>query len=209
MVRCPICESDFDAENVNGVTVAVCTECDGVWLAPGDLDKLTQKQLEGDLPDRMSEPTECRYCQTPLGFGATCVRCGHAPTIDCPHGHGQMRSALVDIGPREFEIDRCETCGAIWVDGHEHAHLEEVDVDLASKALPPIDYRRPSASAPGEISLLRILPDLDGRIGGDANFAPQPHMWGKSEPTLLVGWIIFGLVAVFLVYKFVAPALVF
>ena len=120
---CPCCGADLQTDMVQGVTVATCYNCNGMWMAAGALDKLTRSHLESQLEGWVAEPHDCRYCQSPLGFGDTCTRCGRVPTIRCPLDHGVMGVTLIELGGREFEVDRCAGCRGMWIDPHERELL--------------------------------------------------------------------------------------
>ena len=124
MVACPICQGEFSANTVSGVTLASCDTCDGLWLAQGDLDRLAGRPVETELHESARSPCECRYCQSHLGLGDDCPSCGRNPTIQCPRGHGVMHVNLFQMGEHEFEVDGCPSCRGLWIDGHERPHME-------------------------------------------------------------------------------------
>ncbi len=40
VINCPVCHAPFKEIVKQGVLIDVCTECRGVWLDRGELDKL-------------------------------------------------------------------------------------------------------------------------------------------------------------------------
>jgi Zn-finger nucleic acid-binding protein len=215
VANCPICSGDFDAENVNGVTAAFCRKCDGLWLGAGDFDRLTQQDVEHEFDSWMEPPTECRHCQTPLGFGDKCVRCGELPTIHCPLGHGIMNATLVEVGTREFEIDHCPSCRGIWIDGHERQHLDAVE-ERPTRQLPHLkqiggiprgSYKHGTGRSNNFLDELSRGPGgLPGIYMGA--FTPQPWNWGKSEPLSLIMFVIIIAGALAALYALSGGALV-
>ncbi len=83
------------------VQIDACPVCFGAWFDAGELDVLTG-DLEGveDILDPDAKPS-----QRP-----------------CPHGHGPMEEHFLP-GVIKTPVDRCTTCGGIWLDGHERRKL--------------------------------------------------------------------------------------
>lgn len=217
MANCPICNGEFRAQTLDGVTVATCANCDGLWLSHGDLDRLTGLKIEEEFDSWMDEPTECRYCQTPLGFGANCVRCGKPPTIGCPLGHGTMNAALVDVHGREFEIDHCPSCRGVWIDGHEVKNLDtqaprqvrQIQRLEQVSGIPRNSYKHDRTNS----FLSAIGDELTrgpgmGMMGFQGSFAPQPWNWGRSEPLSLIFFFLLIAGALAALYYFSGGALV-
>lgn len=223
MVQCPICEGDFSAETVRGVTLGVCARCDGLWLAAGDLDRMTKREVESRLHEHVGPPAECRYCRTPLGFGSTCLTCSRPPTIHCPRGHGQMEAGLVEVGGEEFEIDCCATCRGLWVDGHERVHVDRLaTLDARERFLASL----PRETTPPRRSLLLdsldedfFFPnsythgygetewwkDLLGALGGP--MGGSGYMVGRSEPLALIIFALAIAALIFALYHYAGPTL--
>jgi Zn-finger nucleic acid-binding protein len=209
MANCPICSGEFLSEEIKDVTVAICNECDGVWLEPGDFDRITDQDVEFDFDSWMEAPTECRYCRTPLGFGTECGHCGKLPTIHCPLGHGVMNATLVEIADREFEIDHCPSCRGIWIDGHEIDHLDAV-APTQQRSLPSINTSR-SSGAGAAIGVIGSMVVLDALAGGHMSYGRRSllrRMTGRSSrapgPMSLV-LIVVGIV--FALYRYFGPSL--
>ncbi|MDC7675123.1 zf-TFIIB domain-containing protein [Asticcacaulis machinosus] len=47
-LRCPVCQSAFREVLREGILIDVCTQCRGVWLDRGELDKLLELARGGD-----------------------------------------------------------------------------------------------------------------------------------------------------------------
>lgn len=200
MPSCPICGGAFEGESERGVVVAACTTCDGLWLAAGDLDRVAGRAVEGTLRSMVSEPTECRHCERPLGFGPTCSACGGTASIECPAGHGRMKAASLSLRQEEFEVDCCATCHGFWIDGHERSRLgadareRRVEEFLASNRPTPSKRRSRIVEAIAEeLSPLHQEPPtftqgLIAALGGGFYGASKV---GKPQPLLLLIFIAF------------------
>ncbi len=83
------------------VQIDACPVCFGAWFDPGELDVLAD-QLESveDILDPHAKAT----------------------SRPCPHGHGPMQEHELP-GIIRTPVDRCSTCGGIWLDGHERRKL--------------------------------------------------------------------------------------
>lgn len=147
MANCPICGREFSAENVRGLPVSTCANCDGVWMTAGDFERIVGDDVANDLGEWTQEPTECRHCRRPLGFSNECVGCGKISVVQCPMGHGRMSAVLVEIGGAEIEIDRCPSCRGVWIDSHER---EAVEHGVPAAPVRKLPAREKPPSAGGE-----------------------------------------------------------
>lgn len=59
-LTCPVCSGAMRETSKNGVTIDTCTQCRGVWLDRGELDKLLGAMRHDDDDHRHREP-EHRY----------------------------------------------------------------------------------------------------------------------------------------------------
>lgn len=70
---CPACGGLMDLDKVDGVEIDHCTDCQGVWLDAGEMDRLTARG-EGALAKGFEEKgkalEERRYREMPRGGGA-------------------------------------------------------------------------------------------------------------------------------------------
>lgn len=51
-MRCPLCDVSMREVERRGVRIDVCSECRGVWLDRGELEKLMAVEAGGDRDDR-------------------------------------------------------------------------------------------------------------------------------------------------------------
>lgn len=86
------------------VLLDACPICNGAWFDLGELG-----DLDGDGGATETSIREVRVTPT-LG------------TRPCPRGHGAMFEQHLP-GRLETPIDRCSTCGGIWLDGDERRKL--------------------------------------------------------------------------------------
>ena len=49
LIRCPKCVGALEEITFQGIQVDRCTDCQGVWLNPGELERLTAKDNQGWL----------------------------------------------------------------------------------------------------------------------------------------------------------------
>lgn len=47
-IDCPACEATMDQRVEHGVTIDYCPDCGGVWLDPGELERLTDHDSHHD-----------------------------------------------------------------------------------------------------------------------------------------------------------------
>jgi len=106
---CPRCHAcALEAVRVGDLARSVCPKCGGLWCDPGAWD-------ETALGPRLS---------LPLASGDVRVgRPGASRPATCPAGHDALLEVRVD-GIQNLAIDVCETCGGVWFDHDEWAHLE-------------------------------------------------------------------------------------
>jgi uncharacterized protein len=46
-MKCPRCDGNLKESNFEGVMIDTCDNCSGVWLDPGELGQLVQKEGKG------------------------------------------------------------------------------------------------------------------------------------------------------------------
>lgn len=89
------------------VPPSTCDKCHGVWLPAEAIRR------GGSVPGlTLAEDTP-----TPQAAEAD-QRAGL-----CPGGHGLMRRARVEVGPRSLHLDRCSACNGTWFDAGEWATI--------------------------------------------------------------------------------------
>jgi Zn-finger nucleic acid-binding protein len=89
---------DTEAQRVQ---IDACPVCFGAWFDPGELDTLAGA-LEG--VEKVLEPAR--------GVSAR----------GCVHGHGPMNEHELP-GVISTPVERCATCGGLWLDGNERRKL--------------------------------------------------------------------------------------
>jgi len=83
------------------VQIDACPVCFGAWFDPGELNTLAGER-EG--VENILDPAAV------------------ATQRPCPHGHGPMEEHDL-AGVIRTPVDRCTTCGGVWLDGHERRKL--------------------------------------------------------------------------------------
>jgi Zn-finger nucleic acid-binding protein len=93
-------------QTIEHITIDICPVCDSVWLDGGEIQKIVTFFQENRNSDWLEQHKNATSIQTNKkkrgGF-------------NCPHGHGKM-SHHTYAGNAKLFIDRCETCGGIWLD---------------------------------------------------------------------------------------------
>lgn len=110
----------------NRVQIDVCRSCRGIWF---DKDELTEAHDAGHLPGKFMGPPNvtrdkivCQVCNTHNERSRkTCARCQTPLEFLCPVCKQQLEE--VEIG--NVQIDRCNTCQGVWLDGGELSLLFE------------------------------------------------------------------------------------
>jgi len=102
-MRCPREGTPLVATPFMGVTMDACPSCDGTFLDAGELAQI--QALDEDLVD--DEGLEAR---DPRG------------EIACPRCTGTMQTRFYSEARRVL-IDRCRTCGGLWLDHEELKNL--------------------------------------------------------------------------------------
>jgi membrane associated rhomboid family serine protease len=142
------------------VQVDTCPVCFGAWFDPGELDTLSGdvRTVEG-LLDNAPRPTARK----------------------CPHGHGSMEEHRLP-GRVATPIDRCSTCGGIWLDGHERRKLAKATTREGQGSRAERMLRR------GAIWIAQAITHVPVEVDNPARGTP---------------WVVFSLLSVLLV-SFVA-----
>lgn len=137
-VNCPRCLSLLDEIYApEGVLVDFCRSCKGSWYDKGELLFLSKRPRQlGPLLERpliSPRPSEfrCPRCQAPMEAGG--------------------------LGSPDLLVDRCPTCGGLWLDAKERAKLDEI---ASTKLAILSDRAAPSPGAPPAPIPLSPLPNL-------------------------------------------------
>lgn len=100
-LRCPKCPEIVLRRPTSGTPVYRCYHCHGMWVSTGEAQALLD---EGRLLDPHSMLPQ--------------KASGDHKTGLCPHGHGLLIRARVDVDDGFF-IERCSSCKGLWFDAGE------------------------------------------------------------------------------------------
>ncbi len=102
-MNCPVDQVQMRQLQDKGIVMDWCELCDGIWLDPGELARLTRTAT--DLPALPPQPTAAP--RKPEQKQPACPRCGFL-TEPVPY----ERDA-------SLELDRCPRCHGLWLDRGE------------------------------------------------------------------------------------------
>ncbi len=105
MRECPRNCGPLQARESSGIEVDLCPVCEGIWLDAGEFDPLVSERFAG-------EPLEQFWRESAAGSSS---RDGAACPVDA------SRMVLVEF--MSMELDWCEECHGVWIDGLERAQL--------------------------------------------------------------------------------------
>ncbi|MEM7263169.1 MAG: rhomboid family intramembrane serine protease [Planctomycetota bacterium] len=124
--RCPRDRRILDVQMAGDVQVDVCSECDGVWLDPGEVTEIFP-----DFPVDSLHARPLTSCRTFAVY--PCVACHRGSLV--PNYFG--------VGRNRFEVDVCDQCGGLWLDvrmmkslGRQRRSLEDPDSGSAAPEVP-------------------------------------------------------------------------
>jgi uncharacterized protein len=96
-ISCPVCNAPFQEVVRDQILIDVCTQCRGVWLDRGELEKLLQAVREAGGPHEAPRANTPRRHASPLDDDdrpdshrpyEEAGRHPYAPPPGYPHGHG-------------------------------------------------------------------------------------------------------------------------
>jgi membrane associated rhomboid family serine protease len=134
------------------VQIDACPVCNGAWFDAGELDTLAGE--EGAMEDVL-DPGSVQ---------------GERP---CPHGHGPMKEHRLP-GRVETPLDRCGTCGGLWLDGDERRNLAKTTTAEGQQSTKEKLIKR------GAIYAAQLLTQLPVEVENPMRGTP---------------WVVFGLLA--------------
>jgi membrane associated rhomboid family serine protease/Zn-finger nucleic acid-binding protein len=140
---------------VRRVQIDACPVCFGAWFDPGELDVLAGA-LEG--VEKVLEPARGRSAR------------------GCVHGHGPMDEHELP-GVISTPVERCATCGGLWLDGHERRKLATASTSEGQGTKTERWFKR------GAIWAAQVLTHLPVEVDNPARSTP---------------WLVFLALAVFL-----------
>ncbi len=142
-----------------------CRRCGGIWLEPGEVQRLRsvpKRELWKRIQPRPSGlRTRCHDCHAPLERTAEkCPACGWINTLDCP---GCERPMRVD-SYQGLRLDLCRDCKGVWFDHHELQAIWSMSFDraLQKRGLSRRDALTTAGDGAGELLFDTLLyaPDL-------------------------------------------------
>lgn len=95
------------------VQIDACPLCNGAWFDSGELDMLAGEK--SNLEDHLESTHQ-------------------ASERRCPRGHGPMREHALP-GEIRTPLERCSTCGGLWLDGEERRKLAKATTKEGQKDL--------------------------------------------------------------------------
>jgi Zn-finger nucleic acid-binding protein len=105
-MKCLSCSTgELVPTQVGDITIEKCTQCGGMWLERGELDRL-----------RDEKDNDIRWMDVDLLHEAQKVT-GKVSGRECPNGHGP--TVTLNYGDTGLELDVCRVCGGIWLDPGE------------------------------------------------------------------------------------------
>lgn len=118
VIRCPRCKNQTQDFFIEGITIELCSHCQGTWFARGAL--LYFLKASAGLSD------------------LKLVHVGEFPAqIDCPHCQVQMaresfsvKSDAFSAVDKNLEIDRCPRCEGVWLDSGEFEKAKNLAKEL-------------------------------------------------------------------------------
>lgn len=143
----------------DAVTIDTCPVCFGAWFDRGELDSLG----DGAIDALLREPEATRASDRP-----------------CPRGHGAM-SEIECPAVIDSPLDRCDTCGGVWLDGDERRRLAKASTREGQGS------RKERLARRGVIWAVQLLTHLPVEVENPARGTP----WVIY--TLLAGYLLFFL----------------
>lgn len=170
--KCPNCGQPlltFELKHSRGILLDGCRTCKGIWVDDGELRALW-KQVRSHQPDSGHEKpvrrphlpaiaafltkVHCPVCdETNPATASTCWKCqavlkGRRGAMLCPHCGGRLLSQVWG----ELSLDRCQSCGGLWMTDQVLARL------LAQDPPPPPDAQSFSGREQARFALLEVAP---------------------------------------------------
>ena len=150
-MNCPACHTELrELPTPEGVTIDFCGACRGSWFDRGELLYVAKRpsalgpMLERPLVAATTSPLACPHCSTPMERGG--------------------------VGSMQAVIDRCATCGGIWLASGVRTRLDQVSAPSGAPSAAASSARASSAAtmaasvaprpAGGKPNPLPRLPDL-------------------------------------------------
>jgi Zn-finger nucleic acid-binding protein len=120
---CPRCETPMQTIQMDDVEVEHCSSCGGICLDYGELDELAEG-MTGSL--EYSTITDDRLETKDGQLVIACPKCAVSPA---------MRK-IEFLGVGDIVLDRCDSCGVLWLDKNELDQINQRVSELKNVKLP-------------------------------------------------------------------------
>lgn len=110
-MKCPNCNSGLKTISYEGIQIETCPGCEGEWLDEGELanvNRARERRFDKEERRAVTQATKIKSVKLDdVDRDLTCPKCG-----------GQT-DAVNFGGNSGIIIDRCTSCGGIWLDAGE------------------------------------------------------------------------------------------
>ncbi len=150
LTKCPVDQSEMRQIQDKGIALDWCDLCDGIWLDPGELARLSRTTV--DIPNLLPKPAPARTHES-------------SKTPQCPRCNVPLEEILYEQAG-SLQVDRCPGCHGLWL---ERGELQEI-YDAAGRKLRMSGSGEPAAPADnssdslGTTVLITVLILLAGLI---------------------------------------------
>ena len=118
-MQCPSCPEKLSVMTYEGVDIQTCDGCGGEFIGSAQIAHIVRTREE-----RFPIAMQAQLAERKPSFG---IPAGETHrTLDCPSCCTTM-SVINYYGDTGVFVDRCESCGGLWLDGGE---LEKVQILL-------------------------------------------------------------------------------
>ena len=117
-MQCPVCDSPLGAISYEGINIDTCEDCHGEWLDAGELTQIIKaREVRFDEQERRAIAAAAKVPGIKLDKVDR--------TLKCPKCGGQTDPVNYG-GDTGIIIDKCSTCGGIWLDQGELEKIQMV-----------------------------------------------------------------------------------
>ena len=117
-MQCPNCKSTLQTIDYEGIQIETCPDCEGEWLDAQELKHIVQvREVRFDKEERQAIAAATTI--TPINVKR------EDRDLRCPKCSGTT-DALNYGGDTGIVIDKCTTCGGIWLDKGEMERIQQV-----------------------------------------------------------------------------------
>lgn len=166
-MNCPACRTALrELPTPEGVTIDFCGSCRGSWFDRGELLYVVKRpsalapMLERPLVSGAASPLPCPRCSTAMERGG--------------------------VGSLQAVIDRCASCGGIWLASGTRTRLEQISAPSTSAAAQPTSVTAPYARPSGQVAHAAASP-------GGARPRPLPRLPDLGLRSLLILGALYGM----------------